>query len=1174
MRSRPAGIAAASCLALLAALVAWRLASGPPPAGPAGPPDPPVARLPPDAAPPPPNGAGTLEVEVLLGGRPCPAAVEVRPCGDRPGYRPARADPLRRAEAGLDGRAAFAAIPVGEFEVLARSAGGPSAATRVRVSPAGARVLARLDLPDGGCVLHGRAVTADGSPWRGLVAAIDSGTHGEHSLSGESVPVTTDAEGGFAISGLHPGLVLLRAVAPGAAEWTGGPFRVPAAGEVCFVVDAGAGPLSGRVLDVVGDQPVPGATVEFAGGGETREARCTGHTGDDGRFRVPRLSGHGRIRVTADGYTPADLAIDGDRTEIEIRIGRGAVVVGTVVAAEDGRPLPDCSVRATAEQDGSRADAVSEPDGAFRLPALPAGRLTLVALGPGRASRIEALHAARGEVREIRLVAEPAAVLVGAVLDETGAGLPGAPVRIDDLALETVSGDGGAFDFPALPPATPLRVSAFPAGRAEATAVVRTAGPGGTAHVVLRAAACRAVEVIAVEEGTEAPVAGALVTVSPLCPPQCWHHAFTGPDGVARFPALPAARSTVHVDAPDRALTDSVPDIPASPEDATVRVVLRETPGLRGRVLRADGTAAASARVTADRDGEPGVAAFSDETGAFRLLGLAPGRFIVDAVTERAGERGRVEAEAGAEDVIIRLCAPDPAGSPPALTFLVLDPEGRRVPSCEVVVETVDRSNHDYQATRLLRVTDGHAESQWDVHPGLEVTGYRVTDAQDASGLPLPLGDVTGGPVPGDAPATIEVRLPPERVIEGEVLAPDGAPVRGLRMRATGPAGEPLRTYQTFTDTKGRFRFGRLAAGNYRIRPVGDTTGEARVAAGTMDLVLRLAVEDVMTVRVVDPEGRPVPGARLEWGDTPATGPGDGVLLAVPFGPRESRELLRVLPPPDRPDLTFVRVPFVAGTETTLVLPRALFVRGFVREASGAGVPGIDLIGMSLGMGFAGVISARTASDGSFELGPFWEGPVTLRVPRAHPDLWSGLTREVAAGDEGVVLPWERGGTLVVRVRGGSGEEGGGRTVVLADEESGVTSGPFSLDDLDVYRFEDLPPDRSFTFCCRGPAGVAFLRGLYAGEDHSADMGPGLPLRVRLDGPAGLAATYALDLAVAGLELRLEDTENLPAEATFTALPDAAGELTIHAVVGGRQVSLRKPVPRGVREVEIDVTPR
>ncbi|MCU0725504.1 MAG: carboxypeptidase-like regulatory domain-containing protein [Planctomycetes bacterium] len=729
---------------------------------------------------------GAILVEVLLHGRPVRAEVEIRPRGEGDAALPPRGPAVFAAGAWGDGRALFAPAPPGCYEILARDAGGRTGATTVWVDPPGARVLARIELPGGEHVLRGRAMRADGTAFRGNVNAFTSRFGaGEPAIDFQTAPAETDAEGRFAIPGLFEGQVWLRAAGPDGLVSRAGPFRVPNAAEVRFVVDEGASDFTGRVLDAADDRPVAGAEVRFGGGKQARSAEWSTRADGSGAFRLRRLPGDGRLEVSAPGFTRGRLSVPADRTAADIRISRVAVVRGIVLDATDGTPLPGIPVRASA---GTRVwsfpvtRTVSGPDGRFELPLGGAGLVRGLAAGAGRASAVMEVESAPGAGVEVRLLAGLAAGLAGAVLDETGGGLAGVPVWAWSRGIgewETVTAEDGTFAFDALPPREGLTLYASPAGRAEVEAEVRTGRPGETVRVEMRALVCRVVEATVVEEETGAPIPGAAVSLVASTATSPRHGTVTGPDGVARFAAVPAARLSMEVEAGRHWLAVPLPDLPASTADASLRVVLRPGLSIAGRVRRPGGEPAAGAPVRAQREqdaDEPGpweAETVADEAGGFRLGPLMPGEY--DVLAWKLGETGQASACAGSMEVIVEITGPEEAGGEP-LEFLVLDGDDRPVPSALVLLFDVSVGLR----RREVPVVDGRGPPGCGGGRGLCLGGRRRPGRERPAPAPGSCHRGTGaGAGRGDRAAAAGADHP-------------GPRPRARRIAGAGPAGPGL----------------------------------------------------------------------------------------------------------------------------------------------------------------------------------------------------------------------------------------------------------------------------------------------------------------------------------------------------------------------------------------------
>ena len=140
-----------------------------------------------------------------------------------------------------------------------------------------------------------------------------------------------------------------------------------------------AGSVAGVVLTVVGDVPVPSASVTLSSAGATR----TVITGLDGYFMFTNVRA-GRYSIVAKraGYVPSTqesrttaavsrevVVEDGGHIDrLEMRLQKGAVISGTVRGL-DGQPASGVRVNIEGRTESARTDS----DGAFRIWGLPPG---------------------------------------------------------------------------------------------------------------------------------------------------------------------------------------------------------------------------------------------------------------------------------------------------------------------------------------------------------------------------------------------------------------------------------------------------------------------------------------------------------------------------------------------------------------------------------------------------------------------------------------------------------------------------------------------------------------------------------------------------------------------------------------------------------------------------------
>ena len=180
--------------------------------------------------------------------------------------------------------------------------------------------------------------------------------------------------------------------------------------------------------------------------------------------------------------------------------------------------------------------------------------------------------------------------------------------------------------------------------------------------------------------------------------------------------------------------------------------------------------------------------------------------------------------------------------------------------------------------------------------------------------------------------------------VAGTVLSPTGRPVAGASVVLSGRAGSgPL--VRVVTDEQGRFRSGRFVAPD---RPEVTLTVQAdgfasailriTVTPGTPPQVIKMAPRKPMRGRVVDSQGRPIPGAAVASTD----GLGNGALAWEAETDADGRFVWFEAPATGTVSLDAYKVPFKqalgrrfeAGSEdVTITLHRPQHLHGTVTDA-------------------------------------------------------------------------------------------------------------------------------------------------------------------------------------------------------------------------------------------------
>lgn len=314
---------------------------------------------------------------------------------------------VRSALSGDDGRFELDAVAAGETTLEVEADGFIEAYEKLTVVDqaehgellielsAGARISGRVTFEDG-------TVAADAEVGVRFDIAGAMGMGGFNAATGASGSARTDESGHFVVTGLGNGpfTVESEALPPGAAEddetWTARRNGVDPDTEGLELVLLPPVGLSGQVVDLAGE-PVESFSVTVAlllenspiqGIGIERQSES--FDDPEGAFRFPRLDrGHFSVRADAEGYAssaPIEVPVPQDE-ELVITLEPAARVAGTVLGP-DGLPFPGADVTLALDlQDliQSRTGQLDVPEtttdgeGRFLLDGLRRGSANLVA---------------------------------------------------------------------------------------------------------------------------------------------------------------------------------------------------------------------------------------------------------------------------------------------------------------------------------------------------------------------------------------------------------------------------------------------------------------------------------------------------------------------------------------------------------------------------------------------------------------------------------------------------------------------------------------------------------------------------------------------------------------------------------------------------------------------------
>ncbi|RMG95102.1 MAG: carboxypeptidase regulatory-like domain-containing protein [Deltaproteobacteria bacterium] len=188
----------------------------------------------------------------------------------------------------------------------------------------------------------------------------------------------TDLRGIVVFDGLARGPYAVEVDAPGYARWRGAVELV----EPETFVEVALSPavaVEVAVADAVSGRSVEGARVELRSADEAHVAT----TSSDGRARFEALAAPPEhVRVTAPGYVPSRLAVDGRGAGIlHVTLERAGALEGVVVD-DVGDPVAGARVEVRRDEGGTVATSTTDRVGRFRFDALPEGAVEVVAAPP------------------------------------------------------------------------------------------------------------------------------------------------------------------------------------------------------------------------------------------------------------------------------------------------------------------------------------------------------------------------------------------------------------------------------------------------------------------------------------------------------------------------------------------------------------------------------------------------------------------------------------------------------------------------------------------------------------------------------------------------------------------------------------------------------------------------
>lgn len=668
--------------------------------------------------------------------------------GERGG--PSREQGLPNVQSDATGAFRFDHLLPGSYDLIARASGFGDVLVPGLEPPADGSALevGTVTLP-AGVVIEGRVTDKRGRPVPGTEVDSRVSSPSRPWLAGLGPPVraTTGADGRFKFGDLRRGerydlWIRHPDYAPARLPGVEAPTPDPVSVEL-----RPARVLSGRVVGPAGE-PVANAKLERieengAGrGGETyygRSSESLTDTDSQGRFRAGGLEpGIFNLEVSAEGYKKRvlrglELPEEADVEDLEIILERGLAVTGRVLD-DRGRPVSGARVSAMMENDGGEMNmdigfpsTETDGEGRYRLGGLELGRYRISAFSP-EGVRAEAITIVRPGDNLVNLSFGRTTEVSGRVVDESGEPVAGARVSLAGQpdGRSAPSGADGAFRFAAIPDGT-YRLSAGSEGLigpAEPLEVEVRGRPVGDLEIRLRRGGTLLTgRLLGLAPGEIEKVA---VLAHPPNHPWEPRRATVNRDGSYRLSGLlPGTWQVVASLDSGRKAQGSI-RLEPDQEQAVLDLELTRGLVLSGRVL-ADGAPLVAAQVLlgslARAGGTP--EAVTDHEGRFRLEGVEPGTYIVQAIHSPTGLGAARSVElTGDADIAIEIATGAVRGQ-------VVLPPGEPATGLAIALEGEDTSLGASFLGPAVQIDD---QGRFEI-PRVAAGSYRLTLRKDGTSI-------------------------------------------------------------------------------------------------------------------------------------------------------------------------------------------------------------------------------------------------------------------------------------------------------------------------------------------------------------------------------------------------------------------------------------------------------
>jgi len=573
-----------------------------------------------------------------------------------------------------------------------------------------------------------------------------------------------------------------------------------------------------------------------------------------GRFTLPPLpAGFVRLRATRPGWPaaehgPAESAA-GSQVQVTLTFNPGTTLA-VQVQSPDTAPLAGAAVDVFARDVGERpfvtrpsprqlrfqepaGAAVSDTEGKATVPALPAGKAWVLLRLPGYVPRVLEAEIPAAGLDLGPQVLQPGIEVSGRVVDEAGKGLADAEIQVGTMAGMGGddggrSGADGRFTISDQAREGELYLMARLKGFTMVAPEEVALPPDG--EVVLRLRKARVLTGKLVDAETQVAVKdGGVVAMKSIerstsggtgimYSTQSTANARSDEQGEFRLEGLEPGEYSLMVRALGYQATTQQVQLPADGELQPLTIAIKKGIEIRGRVVDASGQPLPGVQVNAQAgdteiSNRMRMASFgsarSGPDGAFLIQGLGTGKHEVRARTED-GASARVLAEAGAQDVVLRLERPG------TVQGRVRAPEGADVAGLRLRIFGGESSyNGD------TRTDEGGAGARGQVPPG---SYYLMVEARAVAGRSQEVKVESG------RTTTVEVVLERTGTVVGTIRGLSPAEMEACEVYGGGgavrPAADGRFTIESMREGPGQVRVAVREDGRQRAVPVEVKAGE------------------------------------------------------------------------------------------------------------------------------------------------------------------------------------------------------------------------------------------------------------------------------------------------------------------------------------------------------------